>query len=909
MSPSDTRNTSDSWRSHDYDRASRKSTRSIKSIDSSYSNDQAHIHESHSDDVLDALGLIPDDTDSLPDTSRNHQITNNNPFSFSDHRRFSDIKPDQKMVRPIKSSNVKFHSAGNTAELKPNDVFTQQSKLLSHKNDRRGIHPSNDQDYGSTTMKNKMPQIQQQTQSPVTVTNTSFSNPNPFYRKNNLPPTRSLLSQSVPVSTFSETYTEARLRDEDNSIYASSNPSSRGSSETSSLDDVCFPVDSLDEINRSKLWPNLSILEEFAQEELEELKRIHSSSASQKSSTPMDDNNVNFQYPIISNVDYGDLTEPLIVSTNEEIDPINGRLRPKKRVPWNHNHNKHTFVTKHDKLTKFRFTYFREDLPDTIHSPTISGLLHNGKKFEDLFSPSHYGVDMHTPDDKEASSTSIKLHKIPTVPNAVSALANLSQDAASSMAATPNATTTSLSTSNNKGYVQPFWLDVLNPTEDEMKAISKTFGIHPLTSEDIFLGEAREKVELFKDYYFVCFTSFDVEEEHERRKRVLEKAYEQELEEEEQRAQNDRSFLTKIMDKFTRSSTSVHSSSNSVRSANSRKSRKSEHRRSYAAGTPSVTSKKLKKQKKYNKDELIPLTMYIVVFKDGVITFHVNPTPHTGNVRRRARLLRDYLTVTSDWIGYALIDDITDAFAPLIEAIETEVNAIEDEIITMQSGDTSDESDSDSESDDELSTEPYYIKVKRRNSNINGDLLSISTKSSISSSSTISVETKIISWKKKGDMLRRIGNCRRRVMSLLRLLGSKADVIKGFSKRSNEKWDIAPRSEIVLYLGDIQDHIVTMVQNLNHYEKLLARSHSNYLAQINIDMTKVNNDMNDILGKITILGTIVLPLNIITGLWGMNCLVPGQDVDDLSWFWGIVTGMIIFSVTCYYYVRKFMNMV
>ena len=55
-----------------------------------------------------------------------------------------------------------------------------------------------------------------------------------------------------------------------------------------------------------------------------------------------------------------------------------------------------------------------------------------------------------------------------------------------------------------------------------------------------------------------------------------------------------------------------------------------------------------------------------------------------------------------------------------------------------------------------------------------------------------------------GEMLQRIGLARKKVMGLLRLLGSKADVIKGFSKRCNEKWEVAPRSEIGLYLGDIQ---------------------------------------------------------------------------------------------------------
>ena len=67
-------------------------------------------------------------------------------------------------------------------------------------------------------------------------------------------------------------------------------------------------------------------------------------------------------------------------------------------------------------------------------------------------------------------------------------------------------------------------------------------------------------------------------------------------------------------------------------------------------------------------------------------------------------------------------------------------------------------------------------------------------------------------------MLRRVGEGRKKVMLLYRLLGNKADVIKGFAKRCNEKWEIAPRSDIGLYLGDIQDHILTMTSNLSHYE-------------------------------------------------------------------------------------------
>lgn len=91
-----------------------------------------------------------------------------------------------------------------------------------------------------------------------------------------------------------------------------------------------------------------------------------------------------------------------------------------------------------------------------------------------------------------------------------------------------------------------------------------------------------------------------------------------------------------------------------------------------------------------------------------------------------------------------------------------------------------------------------------------------------------------------------------------------------------------------------------MTQNLNHYEKILSRSHSNYLAQISIEMTEANNQINNVLSKLTALGTVLIPMNLVTGeylfflflcqivvylwlgLWGMNVHVPGQDVMEVS---------------------------
>jgi magnesium transporter len=127
---------------------------------------------------------------------------------------------------------------------------------------------------------------------------------------------------------------------------------------------------------------------------------------------------------------------------------------------------------------------------------------------------------------------------------------------------------------------------------------------------------------------------------------------------------------------------------------------------------------------------------FVVRLSPSAGQFHFRPTSHPQNVRRRIKQLKDYISVTSDWISYALIDDITDAFGPLIQSIEYEVDTIDELVLIIKSAEQS-------------------------------------------------------------DMLRRIGTCRKKVMGLLRLMGNKADVVKGLAKRCNENWKVAPTSDIV----------------------------------------------------------------------------------------------------------------
>ena len=150
-----------------------------------------------------------------------------------------------------------------------------------------------------------------------------------------------------------------------------------------------------------------------------------------------------------------------------------------------------------------------------------------------------------------------------------------------------------------------------------------------------------------------------------------------------------------------------------------------------------------------------------------------------------------------------MLDDITDAFIPLLQFIQLEVDSIDDLVLILKESEQS-------------------------------------------------------------DMLRRIGHARKKVMQILRLMSTKADLVKMIINRCVER--LNPESETRYYLEDIHDHVITMNQNAVHYEKTLARSHSNYLAQISIEITQASNRTSDVVMRMTALASILVPLNVITGI-------------------------------------------
>ncbi|KAF3915978.1 hypothetical protein AA313_de0208132 [Arthrobotrys entomopaga] len=288
-----------------------------------------------------------------------------------------------------------------------------------------------------------------------------------------------------------------------------------------------------------------------------------------------------------------------------------------------------------------------------------------------------------------------------------------------------------------------WWLDVVNPTEAEIDTLVSAFSIHPLTEEDVKMREPRERIELFKHYYYMCFHSF---------------------------------------------------------------------------------------YRPPKGGDYRPFDIHVIVFHQGVLSFTFsNKSRHTANVQTRMGRLRDYVTFTSDWICYAIIDDIIDSFASRIGEIDRESSSLEDDVSLHGAA------DSDS-------------------------------------------------------LLMQIHICRQKVMGTIRLLKGKVGIIKRLTKGCSQ---VGPRDDIKLYLDDILDHAETMISNLNHFDEILLRSRFSYLAQISVEQIDAKHRIFRTMSKCAAIGAILVSLNVICAAFGMNVQVPGQFSEGVWWWMGITGVILV----------------
>lgn len=83
------------------------------------------------------------------------------------------------------------------------------------------------------------------------------------------------------------------------------------------------------------------------------------------------------------------------------------------------------------------------------------------------------------------------------------------------------------------------------------------------------------------------------------------------------------------------------------------------------------------------------------------------------------------------------------------------------------------------------------------------------------------------------------------------------------------------RDDTTIYLRDLHDHIIQLIDTIETLREMLTSSLDLYLSS-------VSNRLNNVMKVLTIIATIFMPLTFIAGIYGMNF----HYMPELDWKWG-----------------------
>ncbi|MBI2081791.1 MAG: magnesium transporter CorA family protein, partial [candidate division NC10 bacterium] len=142
------------------------------------------------------------------------------------------------------------------------------------------------------------------------------------------------------------------------------------------------------------------------------------------------------------------------------------------------------------------------------------------------------------------------------------------------------------------------------------------------------------------------------------------------------------------------------------------------------------------------------------------------------------------------------------------------------------------------------------------------------------------------------DALPLIFRTKKEVLALRRSAAPLRDILGVLANRGIPH--VRPGTQ--LYFRDVHDHTLRIAETLDSYRDMLTSSLESYLSQ-------VSNRLNDIMKRLTIVATILLPLTFITGLFGMNFEQLPLTRGPVG-FWLVAGGMGLLAVVLALYFKR-----
>ena len=128
------------------------------------------------------------------------------------------------------------------------------------------------------------------------------------------------------------------------------------------------------------------------------------------------------------------------------------------------------------------------------------------------------------------------------------------------------------------------------------------------------------------------------------------------------------------------------------------------------------------------------------------------------------------------------------------------------------------------------------------------------------------------------ETLQQIHRLKREMIFLRKSAWPLREVIYGLEKSDSDL--IRPGTKI--FLRDIYDHAVHIIDSIETYREMLS-------SMLDIYLSSVSNRMNQVMKVLTVIATIFMPLTFLAGIYGMNFRV----MPELGWRWGYPLVLLI----------------
>jgi magnesium transporter len=157
------------------------------------------------------------------------------------------------------------------------------------------------------------------------------------------------------------------------------------------------------------------------------------------------------------------------------------------------------------------------------------------------------------------------------------------------------------------------------------------------------------------------------------------------------------------------------------------------------------------------------------------------------------------------------------------------------------------------------------------------------------------LEDKVVS-EPKPETLQEIHRLKREMIFLRRSVWPLRELVNSLERGESPLIHKSTR----IYLRDVYDHTIQVIDTLETYRDMLSGMHDTYLSSL-------SNRMNEVMKVLTIIATIFIPLTFVAGIYGMNF----EFMPELKWrwayfgVWGLIFAIALIMVV-YFRKRKWL---